>query len=398
MKAPIPWDLFDVVLHQNTLDFPAERRLNEWIEDVKVWGTYISPFLLLSVCEAAAYRSFPDESLGRRASYAFFLAWTLYKAGLCVLSSSDLDAADVNGGVLSTSNRQDEVCFGESISLSFPPDFPLSAHVVEGHPSLMALTSSSPLLLGMWMHNVNECPSAIPCIRAVSCDPCGRYVIVERLVASLEEFFWENDGCVTAHDTALLAKIADVGEVLLSLSHTVDLELDHLFLTHEFEIRTIAPLQESYPFFCLTVVEQFLREVCHEDQERLRLLFHRMGLWRHPAALMYRSLIEKFSFNVTGPDIHRELMVFEIDDQNFLYVSDWIRILRRHVSHIRQLQSSVPQFVALPPREQTARIVAAVVRSQEEIGWVSYVPPTLSEHVDSWMRLRFKPRTEVSFL
>ncbi len=380
-RAPIPWDLFDALLNQKKLDGPAQRRLKEWIDDVNLWGAYISPFLLLSVCEAAAHRYFPRDTAGRQGAYTFFLAWTLYKAGLSELSSPEIYATEESRGVISSSGEDEEVQFGAPIPILFPSSLPISAHEVQEHPGLMVLTSPSPLLLGMWIYNVNECPSVIPSVATVHCDRRGRYVIVERLSSTLEEPIWNGDGCIASHDRALLDVIADLGRTILRFSCTLDLELSHIFLTSELRIRTMAPLQERYPYFCLPIVEQFLREICHEDQERIRLLFHSIEIWRHPASQMYRSLLEKFSFDATDPDIHRELMVFDIDDRNFQYVADWVRALRRHVSRIREQLKGLLPFASLSFREQTAQIVAAVLRSQEEIGWISSIPTNLPDLV-----------------
>ena len=247
-RSPIPWDLFDALLHKKPLSLPEEHRLKEWIEDVRIWGTSISPFLLLSLCEAAANRFLPNDSASHVASGAFFLAWMVYKAGLPELSFPDLDAPDVKTGMISTPEGDEEVHFGGPVPLPFPIDFPISAYSVEGHPNLMALSSPCPLLLGMWMHNINECPSAIPTVQPVSCDSRGRYVIVERLITSLAGEIWEDKGCNTAHDGALLEKISNLWAMLIRFPRTLDIRLDHLFLTSELEIRDSSPCQRTVSF------------------------------------------------------------------------------------------------------------------------------------------------------
>jgi len=385
-RAPIPWDLFELLLHQKRIDVFDKERLSEWVEDVRVWGSFISPYLILSLCEAAACRMAPGASPSQQASYAFFLAWSLYKAGLSELSSPDVHTVDVKGGLVTTTEGEYELFFGEAFPLAFATEFPISARSVQGYPQLMALISESPLLLGMWVHNINECPSVIPSLRIISCDCRGRYVIVERLFKSFADAIWEKDGCREAHDTALLAKIAELGSMLLGLPITLDLELDHLFLTSDLSIRTIAPLQVRFSFFCLTEVEIFLRSMCHHDQERVSLLFHRIGLFHHPEALMYRSLIEKFVFSATDPDIARELAIFGIDTQNFRYAARWMHSLRRHAGIIRGQCEDVFQQAGLSPREQMVKIASAMLKTQEQIGWCSSIPPQLSEHVISLLR------------
>lgn len=383
-RSPIPWDIFDSLLHQNVLDGGAEIQLQEWIQDVELWGACISPFLLFSLCDAAVCRTFPDESSVHKASYVFFLAWSLYKAGLSILPSSD-GSDDATAGFLPSAVGQEKVAFGVRLPVSFPTNVPICAHDVEGYPQFMALTSASPLLLGMWMHNINECPPVIPCVSVHSCDLRGRYVIIDHLLASLEEDVWEKEGCTTEHDMAVLENVCQLGKMLLSFSNTINLERDHLFLTSTLEIRSLTPLEERYPFFSLLYVERFLRAVCCKDQERLRQLFHRIGIMEHPASQMYRSLITKFLFEATDPDIHRELVVYGLDDRNFQDVSDWVHTLQRHVRRIREIQKDNPLFFSLSPKGQTSVLVHCILHLQEEMGWVSYVPKNLTDIAVAWL-------------
>ncbi len=387
-RTRIPWDLFDHLVHQNRLVGEAESRLKTWIADVKLWGASLSPFLLLSVCEAAAYKALPTGSAGQRGAGAFSLAWNLYKAGFSELSWPDLGPPESALGALTTPLGQEELHVGRKIPLLFPIDFPVTAFEIANDDRFMALISPSPLLLGMWVHNVNECPTAIPCVRIVSCDPRGRYVIVESLLTTLERLQWRGGSQMLANDKAIFDMVADLGKTLLDLPCTLDLEASHLFVTRDFELRTLAPPQERYPFFCLSIVEQLFNDMCHHDRERVQLLFHNIGIRHHPAAQMYRSLIEKFAFAATDPDIRRELTVFDLDEQNFPYVAEWARALRRHVSHIVEQMKSSAHFATLVPTEQTAQIVNAVLWSQEKHGWISCIPVDLVDTIVAEIRAR----------
>ena len=382
-RADIPWDLFDSILKHQKLEAPAERRLAEWIGDVVMWGAYISPFLLLSMCEAAAVRSFPDQSIEQRSSHAFFLAWALYKAGLLGLLSSDENFPEIAPGAFVLSESQECLRFGSKIRLSFPLDFPVTAYQLESEErsSLMIVQSSSPLFLGMWMHRISECSSVIPCFHTVAIDHRGRYMVSERLTASLEDSIWEGDGSMTAQDTRLMGKFAELCKRLIRLPVTFELEVDHIFITSQGEIRSVTPLQVRESFFCLPMVEKFIRDVCHEDQKRIRLLLERAELWSHPSVQVYRSLLENFTFEATGPDIRRELIVFELSENNSANISDWMRVLRRHAGRIREAISDLPRFIAVPYREQMALIAKTVLQLQKEDGWISCIPSNLSERV-----------------
>jgi hypothetical protein len=382
-RCPIPWELFDLLFHQKLTDGPAQQRLQEWIEDVEMWGAFISPSLFLSICEAAAHRYFPEASLGAQSSHTFLLAWTLYKAGLTQLAAPDIKVADAPDEIIVTNERTEGVHCSTSIPILFPFDFPISAYAIEGTPHLMAIKSSVPLLLGMWVHNIHECSSPVPCIQIESCDRRGRHVVAERLTSSLEADIWECDGVATPHDRTLLDAISGLVTTLIKLPCTLDIELDHLFLTSSLEIRIISPLQTQHSFFCLAMVEKLIRSLCHEDETRLRYVFETIGLRSHPAAIVYRSLVEKFSFAATDPDIRRELRVFDLDDRNFSYVAEWVRTARHQANRARDQLKGFPQFLALSQREQMAYLSRAFLAFQQEIGCVSYVPPDLSERLVS---------------
>jgi hypothetical protein len=380
-RSPIPWKAFECILHRRPLDSVAEQNLKQWIEDVKIWGTFISPTLLLSVCEAAASRSFAGESKGRLASCAFFLAWTLYKEGLAILSAPDLDESDLQQAMIATSTGTEEVVFGDRIPLRIPSEFPIAAKTVQNYPNLMVLTSSSPLLLGMWMHTINEYQSMIPVVHPVSCDCRGRYVIVERLTSSVAEVAWEGKGYASTHDAQLLGKLVAIGEKLMSVPSTLDLSVDQLFVTSELEIRTMSPIQQRLPFFCLPLLERFFREACHQDLARVKYLIHHSGLRNHRAAQMYRFLLKNFGFAATDPDIHRTLRAFDLNDQNFLSVVEWLGTLRNHALYIAEQVKNVPSFSSLVPEAQMVKIRNAFLRTQIEIGWISVMPPVIPQYI-----------------
>ena len=174
-------------------------------------------------------------------------------------------------------------------------------------------------------------------------------MITKRLAGTLEAFRWDEGREMSPHSRALFDTIVDLAKKILSLQSTLDLELNHLFLTPDFELHSIAPVQQRFPFFCLPVVEQFLRETCRGDEVKLQRLFREINLWRHPAAQLYRSLIEKFSFAATDPDISRELAVFGLDEKNFLSISEWVRLLRRHIARVHDRLKSTVSFACMSP-------------------------------------------------
>lgn len=376
-KTKIPWDLFQPLLHQEEIGVPSQQRLHEWIEDVQTWGTFVSPYLLLSVCEEAANRSFPNALPGEQASHAFFLAWTLFKAGLSSLASPELDPAEGGDGVASSQEKEGDISLGTKIPLVFPLDFPLSAYCLSEYPHLMALRSTAPLIIGMWLHNLNECASPVQCVKSISCDYRGTYAVVERLSSSLLGDIWEATGISTPHDADIFQSVVSLFQTLVELHSTLDIELDHLFLTSLGGIRAIAPFQIRHPFFCLPVVEMLARQVCHEDEERLRLLFNSIGIWHHPSARVYRSLIENFGFTPTDSDIHRELQVYDIDDGYFPYIVEWARHLRFHANRIRDQLKGSSEFSSITKKQLSSLFLAL----QNEMGCISYIPPDLSDRI-----------------
>ena len=376
-KSLIPWDLFDALMHTKPLSREEEHRLKQWIDDIQWWGAYLSPYLLLSVCEAASARSFPTLSPIERSGHTFSLAWALYKAGLSRLDAPDENFAEINGGFSELSEIDEHSLIGQKIRFYFPLDFPVRVYECVENPDYMVMRCKSPLFLGMWVHRINEAQSYIPCVRPVSIDYRGRYLIAERVGCSLEGPVWEQKGIVTSHDSQLIGRLGKLCHMLLRLPLTLRLEVDHLFATPSCEIRAVTPVCEKLPYFSLPVVEQFIREACHGDQQRIRKLFDVAQVWELPSTKLYRYLIEKMNFEATEPEVKRELKVRNLSEQLSEPVWDWMCLLRRYAGRACEELSECPAYGDMCREELLELIAKAVAGSQRKIGWITSIPPDL---------------------
>jgi hypothetical protein len=368
---PIPWDALRDILMKGAVDPVRKEVFQRWIDELKIWGSHLSPLLMLSLCESATIRVFGDENPGKVAEGAFCLVFELYKLSLTWL-------AEVDGSF--AINRF--AFFGAKIPIQFPREALIEAYEVPWSRDSMVIISPAPLYLGLWVYKMDTFRSLIPYVRAEVCDKRGRFLTTERLICSCSALSWDGPGATTARDRRLLYNIGTLCSDLVRQQCTPTLDLSDLFVTTRLEICTLRPIGMGWPFLCLPAIESFIHEMCQRDVERVREVLDRSGFWDTQTVKMYRELMSRYSFKGTDEDVKRELRVFDLDIQQLPVVSAWVRELRTHVdAACRTLQEKEGSEAVRPES-----CIRAVLRLQNEGGFVAVLPSNLYDRIVTWMR------------
>ena len=367
---PIPWEALKDLIEKRAVSPLHKDPFQRWVRELTQWGTHLSPLLMLSVCESAAVRTFGEDEQAKIAEAAFYLLFELYKSGLKWLAGPD------SSFVINRFSF-----FGSKIPIEFPPEARIEAYEDPSSPDSMALISPAPLYLGLWVQTMAVTRSSVPFIRVESCDPRGRFIIVERLLGSCATFSWEGLGARTAHDRRLLYNIGTLCENLVQQRFTAALELNNLFVTARLEICSLRPIGMRCPYLSLPAIESFINDICRGDVERIREVLDRSGFWNTQTAKMYRSLISTYSFEGTDADVRREIQVFGLNLEQFPEVSAWVQQLKNHIlAACRVLQEKEPSVSVRP-----SSLIKAVFRLQNEGGFLAVLPPDLGDRVVAWV-------------
>jgi hypothetical protein len=381
----IPWKIFYALLHKEELSSLDTERLRGWVHDINMLGALVSPILLLSVFEVAASKAFPDSTTEEQASYASFLSWQLFKAGLKQVSSSEVGSAAYE--MACPQHR-----IGKRLDVHFPFYFQVAAHEVEDEPNFMALRSPAPLLLGAWYFNLQEIPPLIPYIKCYSLDLRGRYMITERIVSSLERYCWNEKG--EEKDFSLLKKFSTVISLLLHVKDTPLLDPDKFLLTSDHNIRLLSPLKKR-GFFCLHALEKFIHSVCKHDQSLVHQVFQHADVFQHPEAQFYISLLENYRLDLTDDILHDEIKKANLPEAIFPYVQKWYSTFLKKADQIYERIELDPAWETKHLNYIKSSIVRATLILQKQQGFVTVFPETF---VSDAIELINQPETKAEYL
>lgn len=348
-----PWQVFDCIVQKKALTKSEDIQLKEWIGSVTQEGALISPLILLSIFEVSIQRLYPQKTPEEQSSLVFFLALQLFQLGLECLGSSMLGAPPVVHAI----DDRPEMKLGNNLPPIFPIDMPIVAYEIPTAPSRMLLHSTAPLLLGMWLHNIDENPSGIPYLKIFSWGDRRQYVIVEKVLSSLAKVCWDPEGR-TVKELGLLTN------TLLNFPQTPELDPTRFFLSEERKVCLLSPLQKGHAFFHLHSIEQFLSVVC---KDHLLEVLREASFFQHPLIFWHQDTFQRFGLDMSEQDLRRAAPR-GIQEEALQQAFYWRTCLRGHLMQILQRIPPRPRDIIFPAIQQ------AILTLQEQHGFVTRLP------------------------
>ena len=360
----IPWEALESIAKGEALK--AEKPFRQWIDELRRWGDFLSPLLMLSVCESAAVRALGKKDQDTITKAAFRILLELYTSGLMWLTEDD------GGAVI-----ERMIPLGPPItSVRLPVESSIKTYEDPSSPDSMIIFSPAPLYLGICLNYAAVLHSSIPSIHL---EPRGsrHFLTAERLLFSCSALSWDRPGISTDRDRRLVEGIADLCASILKSEKTPFLDFENLFVTIHFKICSIPVLEDKWPFTCLPAIELFISSICHGDGERIRTVLDRSGFWESRTVQLYREIISDFFFRSIDDQVENTIWQLDLPRELVYVLLPWVQeagnYARIAIEAIRASNSSTPVTLK--------SIAKTVLRLQRRDGFVALLPADLSERI-----------------
>jgi len=404
----IPWESLKTFMQIRALTGRLRKRLSAWCQDVGKSWEFLSPLLFIRLFERL--HLLPESKLkpSERAMWLHIFEMTrfFYNMGLVQLIDGEYSQFEWD-----LRKKDIPIAIENQVLIEFSLTVSLRAYELSDQErkkcfstygcECMVLVSSSPLFLGVWSQLKQIVFSILP-IRSFLCDSKGKYAVVERLVASLDDSdIWESENGVSARDKKLLSGITEVvNQLLFQRDLLQPLELHNIFVTPEMELRTVVPEKWKYstPVF-LHRIELFVVKACRKNRGRIRYVLENADVFVHKQAIFFRNLLKKW-WDVLfweGSDageriksaIRIEAQLCRVDKEEVLdfAFSEWVKNLRESVPRIR-LEIRKRELDSNLVRKNASKwTVEAFLFLQKEIGFVAIIPEEIHIDVVDWIEM-----------
>ncbi len=376
MRKPMPQHAFLGLLNGEAR-CAAQEELQEWLACVKDKEVRLTPWLFhqalagmievvlktkVNSAELSHQVSSLEIALLKKGCKMFQREDQLYTKWLTVLSPGTVIDEKDGGGILLGESKQHPTFLSQG----------LVAFERQGHPDQLVIFGKSVALLGMWHASHKENGAMVPFVTVLKTDPQGRYLVIEKLVSSLEAIpFRRKFGKVAEEDEAKCDEIARLIAWMSSQKVTPKVEFQpaFIFFTSKGFLRTLVPLKTDEPFD-YNKLENFVRIAANGNYLAFRYIMRRSELIHHPVALFYLKIVEEHLLGAAKHAIRDQAVFDAIYDQRV------IERAQTMIVNLKELRQKL--FLALIPqlvnKERQARdtllqeISKALIEFQKDTG------------------------------
>jgi len=392
----IPWQLLKEMVQEKEGTQETKKTLAVWCKDLGKSWEFLSPFLFIRLFESIILSSRSEYSKETVWTCTFELTRFLYDHGLVQLIDGEY-------GQFEWEFRKSYIplSIGKQIPIEFPLSVFLRAYEVSEEEKFasqygcecMALVSSSPLFLSVW-YGIADSFHAISPIRRFSCDSQGRYAIVEKVIACLDDdFIWEK----ASSEINLLRNLTHaVHRLLFERKKILSVKPQDVFVTSHMELRIVVLGNKRLEAVSLHNVEKFVVLVCKGNQNRICHVLNQSHFFAHSQAIFFDNLLKSrwkalfWAGSGASEKIRRaisaEAGICKVDREVIAFAySTWAEELRDLIPRIRlelrnrNLDSDVVRKKSL---EWIAESISAL---QKEMGFVTLFPEDIHRKTVDWI-------------
>jgi len=324
VRKPMPHQAF-LGLLQGEITGVEQERLQEWLLCVKDKDERLNPWLfhqaLSGLIEVLLEKKVNPVEIPYKISS---LEIALLKKGCRVLEKEDSVYTEwlttLSPGTVIDEKEGEGVRLGENRA---HPTFSSQGLVVferQGHPDQMVIFGKSVALLGMWHASHKEKEAMVPSVKVLKVDPQSRYLVIEKLVLSLDSIqFRRKFGKVAEEDEEKCNEIARLIAWMSSQKVTPREEFQpaFLFFTPDGRLRTLVPLKTEEPFD-YNQLENFVRISANGNHLAFRYIMRKSELFRHPVALFYLKIAQEQLLGAPKHAIREQAVLDSIYDQRVI--------------------------------------------------------------------------------
>jgi hypothetical protein len=402
----IPWESLKVLMQVRTLTDGLRKRLSAWCKDVGRSWEFLSPLLFIRLFEKLHLLPESKYKPSEKGMWLHIFEMTrfLYDMGLVQLLDGEYSQFEWN-----FRKKSIPIAVENQVLIEFSLNVSLRAYELSDQErkkcfftykcECMVLVSCSPLFLGVWSQLKQTIFSILP-IQCFLCDSKGRYSVVERLVASLnDDDIWESEKSISTRDKKLLIGITEVvNQLLFKKDFLQPLELHNIFVTPNMELRTVVPEKWKYSTSVfLHSVEQFVVKACRKNRFRIRYVLENGNVFSHNQTRFFRNLLKKWwdSLFWEGADATKRIKIAIRVEAHLCKVSyqevldfafcEWVKELRESIPRIR-LEIRKRELDSDFARKNASKwIPEAFLFLQKEIGFVTSIPEEIHMDVVDWI-------------
>jgi hypothetical protein len=397
VAAPVPYIPLQKLLRDETISASENRTLMRWIGYVNGLGKLVSQKLFFSFVQQIALLSFEDKSRMEKLLYSFQLALKLQHLGMQEIGEPRDRLLRMEPELVLTPKEQAKFAPIEPLQVAFPLDFPLQALATAKNPDRMIVYSSSPLLLGMYLHEACTKSSVVPFLQVYQIEESARFFVTERIYAWVDDpLMWEqcnDDGKKKMHITNALGNFV---RSLFELSCTLNIQTSHLFLTTTWKVGTMKLFEEKYSFFHLPFHEKVIDNLCRFDKERKRELVVAAELYDHPSFRVLQTIIKTHHFNALQKHIEEIVFSFKQYREFLAEILEWHSELQNVVRYAQSDLKKEQCFSSMGPEKILGFLAEAFCLLQKEGRIVMQIPPDFSFQLADKVRTLSKLKSKAA--
>ena len=157
----------------------------------------------------------------------------------------------------------------------------------------MVVFAKSPALLGMWRTSCLESDAMVPCVKVLMDDPEGKFLVIEKIFASLDQMVWKTKfGAVAEEDKPRCDEIARLLAWMSSQAVTPkEFDPSFIFFNGNMRLRTLVPFKTDASHDYNKLAQVPLRAAANCDQV-FRYIMMKSQLIEHPVAKFYVKIAQ----------------------------------------------------------------------------------------------------------